>query len=484
MFAVTFLGHQGWLCRTSRACVMIDPLLCERFGHCQVLQYRVWPPRVWTEAEIPPLDAVVLTHEHDDHFDIPSLAKLDRQIPIYLSSRSSSAARTIIGRMGFTVHALVPGAAVKWKDLELIPFAGDHINANCGDEWDALPFLVRHTGGDGSFFSMVDITLTQGHLDRVRAVQEAPGIIGWTNNALDWSHMTSYLPVRDEGTQDSFMKMGVGHKQISDSWGTPRAMLMCAGGFYFDGERAWMNRRIFCVDGPVVCSAMKQIYPKEHFLPTLPGQTFSMEGNQLKKIEPTAPFLATEPPEAWPARGHDSRLRAPDYAPATGRRALREGERAELESGLQTLAESMIGGELFRGLHTVQEDDAPGRKITFALLLRDEAHKGGWIYEYLPTACAFGPGAVRPRDVYLAGLECWAADLHAILCGELGPIALTFGRARLWNAIATRFHFDIFGALYGVSHPLRRPAAYLATYERLWSESASTPSTIKAAPTT
>ena len=55
-----------------------------------------------------------------------------------------------------------------------------------------------------------------------------------------------------------------------------------------------------------------------------------------------------------------------------------------------------------------------------------------------------------------------------MLAGELGPIALTFGRARLWNALPARFTFDIFGELHRVSHPLRQPAAYLRTYERLW----------------
>jgi hypothetical protein len=29
VFAVTFLGHQGWLFRSDRACVAVDPLLCE-----------------------------------------------------------------------------------------------------------------------------------------------------------------------------------------------------------------------------------------------------------------------------------------------------------------------------------------------------------------------------------------------------------------------------------------------------------------------
>ena len=84
------------------------------------------------------------------------------------------------------------------------------------------------------------------------------------------------------------------------------------------------------------------------------------------------------------------------------------------------------------------------------------------MFEYMPTRCGFAPAhtdGANPRTAYLAGLECWASDLLAVLDGALGPIALTCGRARLWNALPQRFRFDIFGELYRVSHPLRRPTS-------------------------
>jgi len=49
----------------------------------------------------------------------------------------------------------------------------------------------------------------------------------------------------------------------------------------------------------------------------------------------------------------------------------------------------------------------------------------------------------------------------------MGPIALMFGRARMWNALPQRFFFDILEGLTRVSHPLVRPADYLRTYRRL-----------------
>lgn len=105
------------------------------------------------------------------------------------------------------------------------------------------------------------------------------------------------------------------------------------------------------------------------------------------------------------------------------------------------------------------------------------------MFEYVPTRCGFAPAHTDadPRTAYLAGLECLASDLLAVLDGALGPIALTYGRARLWNALPQRFQFDIFGELYRVSHPLRRPDEYARTYQRAWQAVAVTVPTIAAA---
>ena len=478
VFATTFLGHQGWMFRGTKAAVLVDPLLVEDFGTAHALEYRVFPPRVWTRDAMPALDAVILSHEHDDHFDIASLALLDRAIPIYLSARSSSAARTILDEMGFTVHAFVPGVPVKFGDLEITPFAGDHVQTGTGDEWDTLPFLVRSTEGHGSFFSMVDIPITQQHVEWAAARAMRPGVISWTNNAMDWSHMASYLSERAEGTQKCFVDMGVGHKLVTSTWGVPAAMVMCAGGFAFHDELAWLNHRVFCVDTDAVCAQMTKVYKNEKFVSGVPGQTFVMQANKLKAIEPAAPFLATTPRDSWPSRAKQQ-TSVPDYAPATSRE-LAPGQLDALPAQLDAFAGSLVGGLTFRSLCSLLDSECEGRLPTFAIALRDGDRRHMFAYE--PTACRFAPSEL-PDDRFIAGIECWAADFAAVLAGALGPIALTFNRSRLWSHVK-RFHFDIFPDLYRVSHPLRRPDAYLATYRRLWAAAKDTQPVFRAATAT
>jgi beta-lactamase family protein len=467
--------------RAGRTCVLVDPLLCEELGDVHALAYRVYPPRVLRAELLPPVDAVILSHEHDDHFDIPSLARLDRRIPIFISVHSSIAASEILRRMGFVVQPLVPGVPLDIGDLQIIPFSGDHVSVNCADEWDALPYLIRDRRGAGSLFSMVDVALLPTHVAWAKAYAPRPGLVTWSNNALDWSHMADEA-VRDVGTEQCLRNMATGHKLISTNWGKPAAMLICAGGFSFYGERTWLNERIFWVDTEAVCRKLGDTYRDERFFSASPGQTYSMEGNRLTKVDDSTPFLGVAPREEWPARSRRVGPHIPDYTPATGRYDLEEGDARRLQDSLNELAGALIGGILFRSLHSLLAVEAAGRKPTFALVLRHGREGTTEVFEYNASACAFVPGvAVDARNVYLAGWECWATDLLAVLRGEIGPIALMFGRARLWNAMPQRFRFDFLEGLTRVSHPLRRPADYLRMYERQWEKNKAVAPTIRAA---
>ena len=482
MFVVTFLGHQGWMVRAGNSCVLVDPLLCENFGDIHALEYRVYPPRLLRPELFPAVDALILSHEHDDHFDIASLARVDRRIPVFLSAHSSSAAFAILREMGFSVSPLVPGVAVDVGELQLIPFSGDHVSVNCADEWDALPFLIRDKAGDGSFFSMVDVMMLPAHLEWAKAWAARPGLVTWSNNAIDWSHMSGQAAA-DVGTEQCFRNMGTAHKLITSSWGKPSAMLICAGGFSFTGERAAYNERVFWVDTEAVCRQLSRLYPDEGFFAATPGQTFSMQGNRLLKVADSTPFLATPPRWQWPVRGRNPRLTMPDFAPATGRRDLLPGDAERLRKSLDELAVALVGGILFRSLHSMLAGEASGRRPTFALVLRHGAQGEKEVLEYDASACSFVPGiSTHTADAYLAGWECWATDLLAVLQGEMGPIALMFGRARLWNALPQRFRFDFLEGMTRVSHPLSRPAAYLRLYQAIWNKNKGVKSSIAGKP--
>jgi len=188
------------------------------------------------------------------------------------------------------------------------------------------------------------------------------------------------------------------------------------------------------------------------------GETWTLKAGKLASVEDRAPWLAAAPRSEWPTRGRGGGTPR-DFTPATGTLIY---DREKLERGLAELAGTLVGGPLFRALSSLLVTECGDRKPTFAFVLRTDGEPV--TYEYAPTACTFVPGS---GDT-IAGLECYASDLAAVLAGELGAIALTFGRSRLWHHLAGRIGFDPFSEMHRLSHPLRKPAAYLATYEQIW----------------
>jgi L-ascorbate metabolism protein UlaG (beta-lactamase superfamily) len=71
--AVTFIGHASFLLQVGGLNFLIDPV----FADWLVLIHRLRRPGVQIE-NLPPIDAVLLTHAHMDHLNLPSLRKIIR----------------------------------------------------------------------------------------------------------------------------------------------------------------------------------------------------------------------------------------------------------------------------------------------------------------------------------------------------------------------------------------------------------------------
>jgi hypothetical protein len=466
MFQATFLGNHGWLVASEQSSLLVDPLLYDRYGWTESIGLRVWPPRAIHLERFPAIDAVLLTHEHEGHFDIASLHLLDRKVPIYVSALSSLAMREALEEMGFPVHPVAPGAGFAAGDLEVITMASEQETAQ-GEEWDNLAHLVRDRAGHGSLFTPVDVAPTREMRRVAQKVLERPGLWAHTNNYSSWKFMHQRPQAAERPLYKLVTNVFNYHRRLSDAWEAPEALLLYGGGFSFAGERAWINREIFPCDSRAAARALSLMLPGERVFAPAPGETFRMKEGKLVDVVDRSPFAEALPKEEWPFRGQSGEITwLDDFGPACGRKDFAAADLEALEEELAGFAAFLYANFPFRRLYSLRAAEIEGRRPTIALLLRADAAGATHVFEYEPQACRFRRVTSEdPLREYVGVYECWATDLLALLRAEIASPSLALARSRHFATGAELFDLDLY--LMEYAHPLRQPARFLELYRRV-----------------
>ena len=110
--AITFINHASFLIRFPGAVILTDPIFSER---CSPVSWagpkRVRPPGIPLQ-DLPRPDIVLLSHNHYDHMDLPSLREIHRRhAPIFVTTLGNANA---LRRLGINATELD-----WWQDVTL-----------------------------------------------------------------------------------------------------------------------------------------------------------------------------------------------------------------------------------------------------------------------------------------------------------------------------------------------------------------------------
>lgn len=233
---ITWVGHASYLIRTGGMTVLADPVWSESIpGRIR----RLHAPGVpW--QEVPPVDAVLISHNHYDHLDSPTLKRVPRATPMLVPA----ALGRWFTRRGFTAvteldwweHVTVDGVRfefvpahhwsrrglldlnrtlwggwiVQAKGGPLLYFAGD---SGYGDRFAAIG--ARHPGIDLAMMPIGAYAprwfMGGAHMDPVEAVQATLDVGATRMAGMHWgTFVLSQEPVTEPArlTREAWLRTG------------------------------------------------------------------------------------------------------------------------------------------------------------------------------------------------------------------------------------------------------------------------------------
>lgn len=211
--ALTWLGHSCAVIQLDGQLIVTDPVLRSRIFHLR----RREPVDV---AALDGVDAILLSHSHHDHLDLPSLDKLDRSTQVLVPMGAGG----LLRRRGFRfVREVVPGDEVGLGCVRVRVTHAEHASVLRPGTGRTNPvgYVIAGTqtvyfAGDTDLFpgmgalGRVDVALLPvagwgprlpaGHLDPARAVEALELIEPRLAIPIHWGTYAPWRPPRGDDT--------------------------------------------------------------------------------------------------------------------------------------------------------------------------------------------------------------------------------------------------------------------------------------------
>jgi L-ascorbate metabolism protein UlaG (beta-lactamase superfamily) len=171
---VTYVGHGTVLAELGGVRLLTDPILRSRVGPLR--RHGASPASGIAKG----LDAVLLSHLHHDHADLPSLRRIDRDVPAVVAPRAGR----FMQRRGFTaVSELAPGESIRiGENVTVTATEAMHPSERRLErDSDAIGFLIAGGGRRVYFAGDTDLFEGMGELGQGLDLALLP-IWGWGTN--------------------------------------------------------------------------------------------------------------------------------------------------------------------------------------------------------------------------------------------------------------------------------------------------------------
>jgi hypothetical protein len=419
---ITFLGHQGWYFENEGRGFLLDPIL-EAMGN-GVARLPIWPRRRLDFTRFGPLDAVIISHEHADHFSLETLYALPRRCRVYISDLSSYAMTTAISELGFSVERFSALRSFTISGITVTPLPGLYNTL----EPDTYALLMQDASG-ASFLTGID---TVAHPDVCAwLAQHCPvrTLDNLTNNFVEPRQPL----VRDPLSYTKSRRVVVGNLMDFLQKFAPQRAVICGQGWSFEADKAHLNRSFFSVDNAWLTRAAREIAPHVDWFEGTPGLRFTLTGTMLTVDESST----VDPMQSVSREFDPASVQTPEpFAPWSGLRSL-PAERLKLvrEFVVDRLGEGIAAHapKLMELLYYLKFQDIGQLMPSLGVSIRNG--DGRSLYELDYGHSLFREvkaGRSKPPAV---GIEMWASDLELLIGAQEESFMIYESAMQRWSHV-------------------------------------------------
>jgi len=274
---VEMLGHATILIRSGQTSILFDPLLYDT--HHEGL-YEIHPRRSLDFDYFPTLSAVVISHQHADHYDLQSLALLPANVPIFIPDDPLITAG--LHELGFReIYTVNIGSSFNIDELVLLPTAP-------ADGAVEFGFIV--SDGKTAVWNIIDTLPSPSTIAGVMA-----------NTPLVDLAIVPWQPLLDElacGDRPLAFPMEHYRRLLENVWQiNAAALVLGACGFCATQQNDWLNKITFPVspsrfqnDVLAACPALQR-----RIFETLPGDRLRVENSGTTLERGVLPYCRLVP---------------------------------------------------------------------------------------------------------------------------------------------------------------------------------------------
>lgn len=270
---VTLLGHAAVLVEMGTMKILMDPVLQDPFEDGLVVSC---PKREIDVDRLPPIDVVIISHRHPDHFDLPSLDRLSRNCQVCCPADPLiTHALKLLGFRHVTI--LEPGKPMSVEKIEILPTRSENQAVReCG---------IVFRDETGTFWNQVDTEISPITINSVIEHCSRVDLLF----AMYASQNFSFF----ESLEKSFPYET--HRQNLQNVLMIRPSLTVPGsaGFRFFGEHEWLNRFLFPISRGLFLDDLRTLDATLETAIMNPGDVAEIHDGEVKIQREASPFSRT-----------------------------------------------------------------------------------------------------------------------------------------------------------------------------------------------